>query len=102
METASFFTYLAVVAGITYAIRMIPLVLFRGKIKSQFVNSFFFYIPYAVLAAMTIPEVLYSTGNVYTALVGIGGAVFLAWRNKGLLTVAFFASLAALLAGLWQ
>ena len=53
MDTMKFFIYLAISAGVTYLIRMIPFVLCRGKMENQFIRSFLFYVPYAVLGAMT-------------------------------------------------
>ena len=91
MSWTKFLPYLLVMAGVTYLIRMLPLTVFRKEIKSRFVMSFLHYVPYAVLGAMTIPDVLYSTGNMGTALVGLAVAVVLAWRGKGLLTVAIAA-----------
>ena len=96
MSWSTFLPYLAVMAGVTYLIRMLPLTVFRKEIKSRFVLSFLHYVPYAVLGAMTIPAVLYSTSltdtpNIGTALVGLVVAVVLAWRGKGLLTVAIAA-----------
>lgn len=60
--TANFPIYLLVMAGVTYLIRMLPLTIFRKEIKSTFIKSFLHYVPFAVLGAMTIPDVLYSTG----------------------------------------
>ena len=94
MSWSTFLPYLLVMAGVTYLIRMLPLTVFRKEIKSRFVMSFLHYVPYAVLGAMTIPDVLYSTGNIGTALVGLAVAVVLAWRGKGLLTVAIAACVA--------
>ena len=94
MSWTTFLPYLLVMAGVTYLIRMLPLTFFRKEIKSRFVMSFLHYVPYAVLGAMTIPDVLYSTGNIGTALVGLAVAVVLAWRGKGLLTVAIAACVA--------
>lgn len=85
---ASFLPYLIVMAVVTYLIRMLPLTVFRKEIKSRFVQSFLTYIPYAVLGAMTFPDVMYSTGNLWTAAAGVITAVILAWRGKSLLTVA--------------
>ncbi len=39
MSTASILIYIAVMAGVTYLIRVIPLVLFRREIKSVFMKS---------------------------------------------------------------
>ena len=94
MSWSKFLPYLAVMAGVTYLIRMLPLTVFRKEIKSRFVMSFLHYVPYAVLGAMTIPDVLYATGDIRTALVGLAVAVVLAWRGKGLLTVAIAACVA--------
>ena len=86
-------------AGVTYVIRMIPMVFFRKKIKSTFVQSLFFYMPYAVLSAMTFPYVLYSTGNLWTGLVGTIVALIAATCKRSLLTVAILSALAVLVAG---
>lgn len=91
--------YIAVMAGVTYLIRMIPMTVFRKKIRSRFFRSFLYYIPYAVLSAMTIPAIFYSTGNMITAAVGTVVAVILAYWNLPLIVVALAASAAALLTG---
>lgn len=100
MEMKAFFACLAVMAGVTYLIRMLPLVVFRKKIESRFVRSFLFYVPYAVLGAMTFPAIIYSTGNIPAACGGLVVAFLLAWKEKSLLTVALCASAAAFLLGM--
>ena len=91
MSWRAFLPYVAVMAVVTYLIRMLPLTAFRRPIKSPFIQSFLTYIPYAVLGAMTFPEVFYSTGDLRTAAAGVTVAVILAWRGKSLLTVAIAA-----------
>ena len=91
--------YIAVMAGVTYLIRVIPFTFFRRKIKSRFFQSFLYYIPYAVLSAMTIPAIFYSTGNMTTAVIGTAVAVVLAYLGLPLIVVALAASGAALAAG---
>ena len=91
---ATYLPRLLVMAGVTYLIRMLPLTVFRKEIKSTFVQSFLTYIPYAVLGAMTFPEVFYSTGDIRTAIAGVAVGVALAWRGKSLLTVAVAACIA--------
>jgi len=91
MSWRVFLPYVAVMAVVTYLIRMLPLTAFRRPIKSPFIQSFLTYIPYAVLGAMTFPEVFYSTGDLRTAAAGVITAVILAWRGKSLLTVAIAA-----------
>lgn len=84
--------YIIVMAGVTYLIRAIPFTAFSKKIKSPFIQSFLYYIPYAVLAAMTIPAIFYSTGNVITATAGTAVALILAYFNLPLIVVALAAS----------
>lgn len=91
--------YIGVMAGVTYLIRMIPFTVFRKKITSRFFRSFLYYIPYAVLSAMTIPAIFYATGNMTTAAVGAAVAVALAYFNLPLIVVALSASAAALVTG---
>lgn len=95
------FLYIAVMALVTYFIRMIPFAFFSKKIKSRFFRSFLYYIPYAVLSAMTIPAIFYSTGDITTAVVGTIVAVVLAYFNAPLIVVAVAAALAAYLTGLF-
>lgn len=88
MKWSDFVPYLAVMAVVTYLIRMLPLTIFRKPIRSRFIRSFLTYIPFAVLGAMTFPDVFSSTGDLRTAAVGTAVAVWLGWRGKSLLTVA--------------
>ena len=87
--------YIFIMALTTYLVRMLPFTLFRKKIKSRFAKSFFYYIPYAVLAAMTIPAIFYSTGTLLSAVAGLLVAVVLAYFNQPLILVALAACLTA-------
>ncbi len=93
--------YIAVMAVVTYLIRMIPFAFFRRKIKSRFFRSFLYYIPYAVLSAMTIPAIFYSTGNIVTAIAGTVTAFVLSYFNLPLIVVALSAAATAFIAGLF-
>ena len=79
---------IAVMALVTYLIRMLPLAVFRKKIENRFVLDFLYYVPYAVLTAMTIPSVFYSSSSILSAAAGFIVAVVLAFFERGLLTVA--------------
>lgn len=81
-----------IMAVVTYAIRVIPMALFRKKISSRFVQSFLFYVPYSVLSAMTFPAILACTGNYYSAAAGTLTALLLAVRKKSLLIVSIGAA----------
>ena len=89
--------YIAVMAGVTYLVRMIPFTAFRKQIKSRFIRSVLYYLPYAVLSAMTVPAIFYSTSYLASAIVGFVVAVILAYFKKSLLTVASSACGAVLL-----
>lgn len=97
MELSVFWMYLLVMFGVTYLIRVFPFVIFRKKIENKYIRAFLAYIPYTVLGAMTFPAVFYATGSFVSAAVGVMAALGLAYRGKGLFTVAICASLAAFL-----
>ena len=83
-------------AAVTYIIRMIPMTFFRKKIKSQFLYSLFYYVPYAVLSAMTFPFIFFSTESVIAAAVGTVVALVAAFSKRSLIVVALLACLAVL------
>lgn len=95
MSTTYILLCIAVMAAVTYLIRAIPMVVFRKKIQNRWVESFLYYVPYVVLAAMTFPAVFSSTGSFLSAAAGCVVALALAFFDKGLLTVAVGAALAA-------
>ena len=97
----SIIIYIAVMAGVTYLIRMIPFTLFRKKIKSAFFRGFLYYIPYAVLSAMTIPAIFYSTNSMPTAIAGAVVAVVLAYCRLPLIVVALAAAATAFVTGIF-
>ena len=95
----SLIIYTAVMAGVTYLIRMIPFTLFRKTIRSRFVRSLLSYLPYAVLSAIPIPAIFYATGDLLTATVGTVIALVLAYLRLPLIVVALAAALGALVTG---
>ena len=78
----------AVMAVVTYLVRVAPLTLFRKQIKSKYIRSFLDYTPYAVLGVMTFPDVFTCTGSVYSAVAGTAVALILGYMRKGMVTVA--------------
>lgn len=94
MHNIAFLGYLLVAAGVTYLVRMVPLVLVKRKIQNRFLLSFLYYIPYAVLTAMTVPAIFYATDSPFSAAVGFLAALLAAYFEKSLLFVAVSASLA--------
>jgi len=94
MSIGKILLYVVVMAGVTYLIRMLPLTLIRRKLENQFVISFMYYMPFAVLSAMVIPDIFYCSDMVLSAVIGLAVAVVLSLFEKKLLTVAVFACLA--------
>ena len=88
MKTSYILLCISVMALVTYLIRVIPMMLFRKKIENKFIQSFLYYVPYTVLAAMTFPAVFYSTASTVSAIGGCALALILAYCRRGLLTVA--------------
>jgi len=88
---------LAVMALVTYMVRMVPLTFFNRKITNRFLRSFLYYITYAVLGAMTFPEIFFSAGSIWAGFAGAAVALTLAFWRRSLLTVALSACAAACL-----
>ncbi len=101
MDNKQFFLYLLVMAGSTYLIRAIPFAAVKKKIENKFIQSFLYYIPYAVLTAMTIPAIFTATGSVVSASVGLAVAVILSLIGKDLTTVALLSCVAVFLVELF-
>lgn len=93
----SLICYTLIMASVTYLLRAAPILIFQKKIENAFIQSFLFYVPYAVLAAMTFPAILMSTRSGLSAAAGLLIALILGWRGKGLLTVALAACAAVYL-----
>lgn len=92
------YIYILVMAGVTYLIRMLPLALSKKEITNPYIRSFLYYVPYACLAAMTFPAILTSTASIVSGAVGFAAALFMAYREKSLLTVALTACAAVFMA----
>ena len=84
--------YILAMALTSYLIRVLPMTLFRKPIRSRFVRSFLYYVPYACLSAMTFPSILSSTESIISGALALITAVVLAFRGKSLITVAVASS----------
>ena len=92
-------SYILVMAAVTFVIRALPLTLIRKPIKSRFLRSFLFYVPYVTLAVMTVPDILLATDSVWAGALALIAGTALAWSGGSLLLVAASASVVALIAG---
>jgi len=78
---------ITIMTVVTYLVRVIPLVVFKKKIESRFIKSFLYYVPYAVLSCMTFPAIMYSTNNLYTAIIGSSVALIASFFKLKLIYV---------------
>ena len=100
MDTVYLLMGVAIMAIVTYLIRVTPMVVFRRKIENKRIKSFLYYIPYTVLTAMTFPAIFSSTQSVISSTAGCIVAIVLAYFNKGLVVVAIGAAGMALVVGM--
>lgn len=100
MNIKNAFLAVLLMAMVTYLPRALPVAIFRKEIKSKYIKSFLHYVPYAVLGALTFPDVFYSTGNWITAAWGTLVALFLAWKERSLVVVAVGAILTVYVVGM--
>ncbi len=82
------YIYIAIMAIVTYLIRVLPLTLIRKKITNKTLRSFLYYVPYVTLAVMTFPAILNATGNIYSGLAALIAGIALAYFGVSLLGVA--------------
>lgn len=95
------YIYIAVMAIVTYLIRMLPIVLLRKEIENNFIRSFLYYVPYVTLSVMIFPAILTSTGHIISAICGFLVATILAWFQRSLFVVALSACAAVFIAELF-
>ena len=93
----SIFLAILVMAGVTYLIRVTPLVLIRREIKNPVIRSFLHYVPYVTLSVMTFPAILTATGVIWSALAALLVAVVLGLKGCKLPVVAACACAAVFL-----
>ncbi|WP_422448462.1 AzlD domain-containing protein [Thermoanaerobacterium sp. DL9XJH110] len=101
MNMNKILTAVLLMAVVTYIPRVLPVAIFKNKLRSRFIRSFLYYVPFAVLGAMTFPGILYSTGHLSSSVIGMAAALILAYFEKGLMKVAIGAILAVYLWQLW-
>lgn len=91
MKIGTYIIYLIIIAGTTYLIRTLPFAFVKKEITNPYIKSFLNFIPYAVLAAMTFPAILYSTTYLPAAAIGFVVACILAFFRKSMVKVAIAA-----------
>ncbi len=85
------YTYIAVMAIVTYLIRLLPLTLLKREITSTWLRSFLYYVPYVTLSVMTFPAILQATDSLLSGAAALLAALILAYRGKSLFQVSLAA-----------
>ena len=91
-------TYILVMAAVSYAIRVLPVTLIRRQIKNRFIRSLLYYLPYATLAVMTFPAILSISQNPLCGAAAFAASLITAWFTKNLFLSAVLGCAAAFLA----
>ena len=92
------YLYLLVMAAVTYGIRVLPMTLIRRQIKSRFIQSFLYYVPYVTLAVMTFPAIMEATQSPLAGALALAAGVIAAWLGAGLMPVSVICCLVVLVA----
>ena len=95
------YIYIAVMAGVTFLIRVLPLTFIRKEIKNKTIRSFLYYVPYVTLAVMTFPAILEATQSPIAGLVAFLAALALAFFGRSLFQVAVASCLTVFLVELF-
>lgn len=82
------YIYIAVMALVSYAIRVLPLTLIRKPIKNRFIRSFLYYVPYVTLSVMTFPAIINATQSPISGAAALVAGILAAYLGAGLLPVA--------------
>lgn len=86
--THNAYIYIFIMAAVTYAIRVLPLTLVRKQIKSRFLKSFLYYVPYVTLAVMTFPAIMDATQTPIAGIAALFVGIIAAWFGASLFKVA--------------
>ena len=82
------YAYILTMFAVSFAIRVLPLTLIKKPITNKFVKSFLYYVPYATLAAMTFPTILYATQSPVSGAAALIVGLATAWFGFDLFKVA--------------
>lgn len=82
------YIYILIMAGVSYAIRVLPITLFKKPIKNRFIQSFLYYVPYVTIAVMTFPAIITATQNQISGIAALIVGITTALLGAGLFPVA--------------
>ena len=80
--------YIAIMVGVSFLIRVLPMYLIRKPIKSTFLKSFLYYVPYVTLAVMTFPAIVEATSVPLAGVAALVVGIVMSWLRAGLFPTA--------------
>ena len=86
--THNLYLYIFIMAAVTFAVRVLPMTLIRRQIKSRFLRSFLYYVPYVTLSVMTFPAIINATQSPISGILALAAGIIAAWLGAGLFPVA--------------
>ena len=86
--THNIYLYIFIMAAVTFAVRVLPMTLIRRQIKSRFLRSFLYYVPYVTLSVMTFPAIINATQSPISGILTLAEGIITAWLGAGLFPVA--------------
>ena len=86
--THNIYIYIAIMAGVSFLIRTLPLTLIRKPITNRFLRSFLFYVPYVTLSVMTFPAIMHATQSPGAGAAAMLVGIACSWCGLGLLPVS--------------
>lgn len=98
--SGNIYIYITIMAAVTYAIRVLPLTLIRKPIKSRFIKSFLYYVPYVTLAVMTFPAIIDAVNNPLAGVIALIVGIIAAYLGSGLFPTALLCCLTVFIAEL--
>ncbi|MBQ1290468.1 MAG: AzlD domain-containing protein [Lachnospiraceae bacterium] len=92
---------LVIIALSIYAVRLAPFIFLKGTIRSRFIRSFLYYVPYVTLAVMTFPAIITAAGNPLAGVLALAAGLAVAWIWGDLFAVACTCCAVVFVAGLF-
>lgn len=94
---SNIYIYILIMAVTVFAIRVLPLTLIQRPIKSRFIRSFLYYVPYVTLSVMTFPAIIDATDNPIAGMISLLIGIIAAYREMGLFRVTVLCCLSVLI-----
>ena len=82
------YVYILIAFAVIYAVRVLPLTLIRRPLRSRFLRSFLYYVPYVTLAVMTFPAIVEATVLPAAGVAALAVGIVAALLGGSLITVA--------------